>query len=46
MRSESHGPGSFPARRYKLLRTGHYMAAHTPELIADTIGNFLKSVDA
>ena len=35
-----------PGARYKLLRTGHYMAAHTPELIADTIGNFLKSVDA
>jgi 3-oxoadipate enol-lactonase len=35
-----------PGARYKLLRTGHYMAAHTPELIADTIGDFLKSVDA
>ncbi len=32
--------------RYKLLRTGHYMAVQTPELIADTIGEFLQSVGA
>ncbi len=37
---------TIPGARYKLLRTGHYMAAITPELIADTIGEFLKSVDA
>jgi len=37
---------TIPGARYKLLRTGHYMAAITPELIADTIGEFLKSVGA
>jgi 3-oxoadipate enol-lactonase len=35
-----------PGSRFVELPTGHYMAAATPELIADTIGNFLKSVDA
>jgi 3-oxoadipate enol-lactonase len=37
---------TIPGARYKLLRTGHYMAAITPELIAGTISEFLKSVDA
>jgi 3-oxoadipate enol-lactonase len=37
---------TIPGARYKLLRTGHYMAAITPELIADTIAEFLKSVGA
>jgi 3-oxoadipate enol-lactonase len=37
---------TIPGARYKLLRTGHYMAAITPELIADTIGEFLRSVGA
>jgi 3-oxoadipate enol-lactonase len=31
---------------YTELRTGHYMAVQTPELIADCIDAFLKSVDA
>lgn len=35
-----------PGARYKLLRTGHYMAAQTPELIAAAIGEFLQSVGA
>lgn len=35
-----------PAARYVELPTGHFMAAATPELIADTIGTFLTSVGA
>src|SRR5439155_24149342 len=35
-----------PGARYQLVRTGHYMAVQTPELIADAITQFLKSVDA
>jgi len=35
-----------PAARYVELPTGHFMAAATPELIADTIAEFLKSVGA
>ena len=35
-----------PSARFKALRTGHYMAVQTPELIAGTITEFLKSVDA
>ena len=37
---------TIPGARYKLLRTGHYMAAHTPELIAETISAFLQEVGA
>jgi 3-oxoadipate enol-lactonase len=37
---------TIPGARYRLLRTGHYMAVQTPELIADAITEFLKSVDA
>lgn len=37
---------AIPGARYLELPTGHYMAAATPDLIADTIGGFLKSVDA
>jgi len=37
---------TIPGARYKLLRTGHYMAAITPELIADTVSEFLRSVSA
>jgi 3-oxoadipate enol-lactonase len=37
---------AIPNARYVELPTGHYMAAATPELIADTIGDFLKSVGA
>jgi 3-oxoadipate enol-lactonase len=32
--------------RYVELRTGHYMAAQTPDLISDCIGEFLGSVGA
>jgi 3-oxoadipate enol-lactonase len=35
-----------PTARYERLRTGHYMAVQTPELIVDVIAAFLKSVDA
>jgi 3-oxoadipate enol-lactonase len=37
---------AIPTARYVELPTTHYMAAATPELIADTIGDFLKSVGA
>ena len=37
---------TIPAARYVELPTTHFMAAATPELIADTIGDFLKSVGA
>jgi 3-oxoadipate enol-lactonase len=35
---------SIPTARYVELPTGHFMAAATPELIGDTIAEFLKSV--
>jgi 3-oxoadipate enol-lactonase len=35
-----------PGSRYVELPTAHFMAAATPELIADTIADFLKSVGA
>lgn len=37
--------GLIPGARYQLLDTGHYMAAQTPELVADAIGDFLDAVD-
>ena len=37
---------SIPGARYVEVRTGHYMAVQTPELIADCIDEFLRSVDA
>jgi 3-oxoadipate enol-lactonase len=37
---------SIPGARYVEIRTGHYMAVQTPELIADCIDAFLRSVDA
>jgi 3-oxoadipate enol-lactonase len=37
---------SIPGARYVEVRTGHYMAVQTPDLIADCIDNFLKAVDA
>jgi 3-oxoadipate enol-lactonase len=37
---------TIPNARYVELPTTHYMAAATPELIADTIADFLKSVGA
>ena len=35
-----------PGARYTELRTGHYMAVQTPDLLADTIDGFLTSVGA
>jgi len=37
---------TIPGSRYVELRTGHYMSVQTPDLIADTIDDFLKSVAA
>jgi 3-oxoadipate enol-lactonase len=37
---------AIPGARYIELRTGHYMAVQTPDLIAECIDEFLKSVDA
>jgi len=37
---------SIPGARYVEVRTGHYMAVQTPDLLADCIDEFLKSVDA
>ena len=35
-----------PGARYTEIRTGHYMAVQTPDLLADTIESFLRSVEA
>ena len=37
---------AIPGARYVEVRTGHYMAVQTPDLIANCIDDFLKSVDA
>lgn len=37
---------AIPGARYVELRTGHYMSLQTPDLIANCIEEFLKSVDA
>jgi 3-oxoadipate enol-lactonase len=37
---------AIPGARYIEIPTGHYMAVQTPELIADCIDEFLKSVGA
>jgi 3-oxoadipate enol-lactonase len=37
---------SIPGARYVEVRTGHYMAVQTPDLIANCIDEFLRSVDA
>jgi 3-oxoadipate enol-lactonase len=37
---------SIPGARYVEIRTGHYMAVQTPDLVADCIDEFLRSVDA
>jgi 3-oxoadipate enol-lactonase len=37
---------TIPGARYVELRTGHYMAVQTPELIFDCVDEFLRSVDA
>jgi 3-oxoadipate enol-lactonase len=35
-----------PGARYVEVRTGHYMAVQTPDLISDCIDEFLRSVGA
>jgi 3-oxoadipate enol-lactonase len=35
-----------PGARFVEIRTGHYMAVQTPDLISDCIAEFLKAVDA
>ena len=37
---------AIPGAHYVELRTGHYMAVQTPDLIADCVDEFLKSVSA
>ena len=37
---------AIPGARYIEVRTGHYMAVQTPDLIAKGIDDFLRSVDA
>ena len=37
---------TIPGARYVEVRTGHYMAVQTPDLIAGCINEFLRSVDA
>jgi 3-oxoadipate enol-lactonase len=37
---------AIPGARYVELRTGHYMAVQTPDLISDCIDEFLKTVGA
>ncbi|WP_065755548.1 alpha/beta fold hydrolase [Bradyrhizobium paxllaeri] len=37
---------AIPGARYAEIRTGHYMAVQTPDLLADCIDEFLKSVGA
>ena len=37
---------TIPGARYIEIRTGHYMAAQTPDLIFDCIDGFLRSVGA
>ena len=37
---------SIPGARYVEIRTGHYMSVQTPDLLSDTIEEFLKSVGA
>ena len=37
---------AIPGARYAEIRTGHYMAVQTPDLLFDCIDEFLKSVGA
>jgi 3-oxoadipate enol-lactonase len=37
---------AIPGARYVEVRTGHYMAVQTPNLISDCIDEFLKTVGA
>jgi 3-oxoadipate enol-lactonase len=38
--------GAIPGARYVEVRTGHYMAVQTPDLISDCVDEFLRSVGA
>jgi 3-oxoadipate enol-lactonase len=37
---------AIPGARYTEIRTGHYMAVQTPDLLAETIDQFLRSIGA
>ena len=37
---------AIPGARYTEIRTGHYMAVQTPDLLFETIDDFLRSVGA
>jgi len=37
---------TIPGARYVEIRSGHYMAVQTPDLLSDCIDEFLKSVGA
>jgi 3-oxoadipate enol-lactonase len=37
---------TIPGARYTEIRTGHYMAVQTPDLLSESIDEFLRSVDA
>jgi 3-oxoadipate enol-lactonase len=37
---------AIPGARYVEIRTGHYMSVQTPDLVADCVGEFLRTVDA
>ena len=37
---------TIPGARFREIRTGHYMAVQTPDLLFDCIDEFLKSVEA
>lgn len=37
---------TIPGARYVEIRTGHYMSVQTPDLLSDTIAEFLTSVGA
>ena len=37
---------TIPGARYVEIRTGHYMAVQTPDLLSDCIDEFLRSVGA
>jgi 3-oxoadipate enol-lactonase len=37
---------ALPDARYTEVRTGHYMAVQTPDLIFDCIDRFLREIDA
>jgi 3-oxoadipate enol-lactonase len=37
---------TIPGARYIEIRTGHYMAVQTPDLLAETIDAFLRSIGA